>query len=189
MDYPVALLDANVLFSGSLRDLLMRLAVNELFIPKWTDLIHEEWINAVLKRRPDLKRERLNQTREQMNLFVLDAIVDEFEALIPTLDLPDPNDRHVLAAAIKGKADLIITHNLKDFPPKALESYKIKALHPDTFIYQLFNSSKEKVLATMKRHRSTLKYPPKSAEEYLLTLEKQGLIQTVGAIQDFKSLI
>lgn len=189
MDYPVAVLDASVLFSASLRDILMRLAGRRIYAPRWTEMIHREWIEAVLKRRPDITRERLERTKHLMDQFVLDAIVTDFENLIPNLQLPDPNDRHVLAAAIIGQADTIVTHNLKDFPSETLSSYNIQAQHPDDFIYRLLQEETDEVLITMRDHRLILKNPAKSQEEYLLTLEKQGLTRTAGFVKEFKYLI
>ncbi|MDX2247996.1 MAG: PIN domain-containing protein [Bacteroidia bacterium] len=189
MRYFTAVLDASVLFSAPLRDLLMRLAARDLYKPKWTELIHIEWMSAILKRRPDINQKQVERTREQMDAFVLDAIVTDFEALIPGLNLPDPNDRHVLAAAIKGQADIIITNNLKDFPSGVLSLYNIQAKHPDTFIFELMELAGPEVLITMRIHRSKLQNPPKTPEEYLATMEKQGLVQTVGFVKKFKDLI
>lgn len=99
-----ALYDACVLFPAPVRDLLLHLAVTDQFRARWTDAIHEEWIRAVLNSRPDLSRKRLERTRRSMDAHVRDALITDFEDLIPTLTLPDPDDRHVLAAAIRGRA-------------------------------------------------------------------------------------
>ena len=120
--------------SCAARDLLMHLAMTGLFRAKWTDEIHEEWIAGVLKQRSDLKREQLERTRELMDAHVLDCLVSGFESLIPGVTLPDPEDRHVLAAAIKSGADMIVTYNLKDFPEEYLAPYGIEAVHPDHFV-------------------------------------------------------
>lgn len=82
----------------------------------------------------DLSRQQLECTRLLMNAHVRDAFVDGYQGLIPALDLPDPNDRHVLAAAIKCGADLILTFNLDDFPEHTLGGYGIGACHPDQFL-------------------------------------------------------
>ncbi|MCA3219062.1 MAG: PIN domain-containing protein, partial [Burkholderiales bacterium] len=101
--------DACVLYPAPLRDLLMRLALADLYRARWTDAIHNEWIRALLARRPDLKREDLERTRELMNLHVRDSLVTGFEPLIPSVELPDADDRHVVAAAIHCGASLILT--------------------------------------------------------------------------------
>src|SRR5207244_188431 len=107
------------------------LALTDLFGVKWTDQIHEEWIRSVLANRPDLTREQLNRTRDLMNRHVRDCLVTGYDGLIPCLTLPDPDDRHVLAAEIRGRADVIVTFNLGDFPAAVLAGYRIDAQHPD----------------------------------------------------------
>lgn len=179
MQYPIAVLDASVLFSAPLRDILLRLAGRGLFAPRWTEMIHFEWIEAVLKRRPDITRKQLERTRLLMNQYVLEALVVNYEKHNSAFTLPDPDDHHVLAAGIEGGANIIITLNLKDFPAKILQSFQIQALHPDDFIMQLAKTNPAGVLDTMRAHRAILKKPPKTAEEYFETLEKQGLSKTV----------
>ncbi|MBC8122315.1 MAG: PIN domain-containing protein [Gemmatimonadaceae bacterium] len=97
-----ALYDANVLYPAELRNLLMHLASMGLFRAKWSADIHEEWMSSLLKNRPDLTRFKLERTRMLMYKHAVDALVDGYEDLIPGLRLPDPDDRHVLAAAIRG---------------------------------------------------------------------------------------
>jgi len=115
-----ALLDASVLYSAPLRDLLMHLAVGGLYAARWTDRIHDEWTRSLLQNRPDRTRARLQRTRDLMNSALLDSLISGYEELIPRLRLPDPNDRHVLAAAIHAGADLILTMNLRHFPVRTL---------------------------------------------------------------------
>jgi hypothetical protein len=117
---------------------------------------------------------------------VLDAEVTGYEELIDRLDLPDPDDRHVLAAAIHCDADLIVTVNLKDFPDAALNQFDITAQHPDSFVLGLLKTAPEIVIATMREHRLSLKNPTKSAEDYLATLKLHGLVKTVDAIENNK---
>lgn len=116
-----AIFDACVLYPAPLRDLLMSLALTGLFRAKWTAAIHEEWIGNLLRNRDDLTRPQLERTRDLMDRAVPDALVAGYEELIDPLTLPDPDDRHVLAAAIRGRADVIVTSNLKDFPETALK--------------------------------------------------------------------
>ncbi|MFN9293122.1 MAG: PIN domain-containing protein, partial [Planctomyces sp.] len=121
------LYDACVLYPAPLRDLLMHVAVTDLYRAKWTDAIHDEWVRNVLKDRPDVKPEQLQRTRDLLNAHVRDCLVTGYETLIDAVTLPDPDDRHVLAAAIRAGADLIVTFNLKDFPEKDLKPYGIEA--------------------------------------------------------------
>ena len=184
-----AFLDASVLYLAPLRDLLLELAVSDLYRAKWSDAVHEEWIAAVLRNRSDLTRAQLERTRDLMNAHARDALVIEFEELIDVLDLPDPNDRHVLAAAIKGRADLIVTVNLGDFPAERLDRWGIEAQHPDEFLTHQFHLSQPAFLQAVRTVRLRLKRPPKSAEDYLDTLRAQGLLATVNAIEPFKHFI
>jgi predicted nucleic acid-binding protein len=157
----------------------MQLALTDLFQAKWTNRIHDEWIRNLLKNRPDLKREQLEKTRRLMNAATRDCLVEGYDALIESIKLPDEDDRHVLAAAIHAHAGVIVTFNLKDFPPKALRSHKIESLHPDEFIVRLINLDSSAVCQSAQLHRARLRNPPKSIDEYLLTLSNQGLIKTV----------
>lgn len=109
-------LDACVLYPAPLRDLLLSLAHHEVYKPKWSKEIQEEWSRNLLMNRPDLKKEQLQTTIEAMNIAFPDAEVTKYSSLISVVTLPDPNDRHVLAAAIRSKADVIVTYNLKHFP-------------------------------------------------------------------------
>ena len=184
-----AFLDASVLYPAPLRDLLLELAVADLYRAKWSDAVHDEWIGAVLKNRPDLTRAQLERTRELMNAHARDVLVTDFEPLIDVLELPDPNDRHVLAAAIKGRADLIVTANLKDFPAEKLNRWGIEAQHPDEFLTHQFHLSQPAFLKAVKTVRLRLKSPPKSVQDYLDTLRTQGLLATVKAIEPFDQFI
>jgi predicted nucleic acid-binding protein len=179
-----ALYDACVLFPAPLRDLLTQLALTDLFRARWTNQIHDEWIRSVLNKRPDLTLEQLTHTKELMNSHVRDCIVEGYEYLIPTLTLPDPDDRHVLAAAIAGSADVIVTFNLKDFPESILGQYEIEAQHPDQFISDLLDLNPHAVRSAAEKCRLRLKNPPKSIDEYLEILLKGGLSISVSILRE-----
>jgi predicted nucleic acid-binding protein len=181
--------DACVLYPAPLRDLLMHLAVTSLFRARWTDEIHDEWTRNVLKNRTDLTPERLQRTRDFMNKSVRDCLVTGYQDLIPSLSLPDKDDRHVLAAAIYAGASIIVTFNLKDFPATNLNEYGVKAQHPDDFIVNLIEMNHESVCEAVKQQRLNLKNPPKSVEESLATHEKQGLSQTVAKLNLYSELL
>src|SRR3989338_10454580 len=135
------LYDACLFYSAPLRDFLVRLALTKTISVKWSDTIHEEWIRNLIKKRTDLNREALERTRNALNNAIPDALIPEarYKNLIPSVNLPDLNDRHVLAAAIVSKVDVILTFNLKDFPEAILGTYDMEAVHPDEFISQQLN--------------------------------------------------
>jgi predicted nucleic acid-binding protein len=180
-----AFYDANVLYPAELRNLLMHLALTGLFRAKWSADVHEEWISALLEKRPDLTRDKLERTRALMDLHAVDALVTGYEDLIPGLRLPDPNDRHVLAAAIRGQADVIVTMNLRDFPAQIVGQFGIETQHPDEFVLHLLDLAPSAVLAAAAEHRGSLKNPPKTATEYLESLEGQLLTQSASALREF----
>ncbi|HEY0016011.1 MAG TPA: PIN domain-containing protein [Longimicrobium sp.] len=97
----IAVYDANVLYPAALRDFLIRLARQGLVSARWSSVIHEEWIRNLLINRPDLTREQLERTRRLMDAAVPGAVVEGFERHMTDITLPDPDDRHVLAAAIE----------------------------------------------------------------------------------------
>ncbi|MBX9626148.1 MAG: PIN domain-containing protein, partial [Gemmataceae bacterium] len=111
---PIAVYDACVLYPAPIRDLLVHLAVLDVVAARWTDAIHDEWVESLLADRPDLTRGQLERTRALMNTHVRDCLVTGYEDLVPTLTLPDPDDRHVLAAAVRAGAGAIVTFNLAD---------------------------------------------------------------------------
>ena len=115
-----------------------------------------------------------------MNSNVRDCLIEDYEFIIPSLNLPDPDDRHILAAAIKGQADIIVTNNLKDFPHSTLGEYEIEAQHPDLFIADLIDLYPMKIVSAAEICRRRLKNPPKSIDEYLEILLKQGLTVTTS---------
>nr|WP_200892240.1 PIN domain-containing protein [Aliterella atlantica] len=178
-----AIYDACVLYPAPLRDFLMELALTDLFKARWTEEIHDEWIKNVLKNRSDLTSERLTKTKTLMNIAVRDCLVTGYQALVPGLQLPDPNDRHVLAAAIRAQADIIVTFNLDDFPMQILSEFGVEPQHPDEFILHLIDLNPAKVCTAIERQRSRLKNPPKTIEEHLDTLLAQQLPQSTATLR------
>jgi hypothetical protein len=178
--------DACVLYSAPLRDLLVQLATTRIFRAKWTDLIHDEWTRNLLIKRPDLNAEKLARLRILMNDNVPDSLVTDFEHLIPSLELPDLDDRHVFAAAITANAKIIVTFNLKDFPASVLSVHGIVAQHPDVFIGDLIEQNPQQVLQAVKTIGSRLKNPPQTFNNYMETLANQGLLNSVAMLRDLQ---
>jgi predicted nucleic acid-binding protein len=145
----------------------MYLAVTGIYRARWTEQIHDEWIRNLLHKRPDLDPEKLQRTRELMNTNVPGSVVSGYESLIGGLSLPDPDDRHVVAAAIQTRAEAIITFNLKDFPSEYLAQYNLQAIHPDEFIADQYDLHALGVIEAARNHRVGLKNPPFDPDEYL----------------------
>jgi predicted nucleic acid-binding protein len=185
----VVVYDACVLYPAPLRDFLVRLATKGLFAARWTDEIHDEWSRNLLQRRPDLDPALLQRTRALMNEAVPDCLVAGHEALVPALDLPDPNDRHVLAAAIVAHAQMIVTFNTRDFPASKLQKFGVEAVHPDRFIECQMDLREAAVVQTVKEQRGSLKNPAKTADELLDTLAAQGLPASADRLREFRDLI
>lgn len=183
-----ALFDACVLYPAPLRDLLMSLAMEDLFRSRWTEEIHEEWMRNVLLNRPDLKADQLNRTKHLMNAHVEDCLITGYQDLIPTLKLPDPDDRHVLAAAITGRCDVIVTFNHKDFPQTILQTFGIETQDPDSFLLYQLDLSPGKFLNAIRKHRARLKNPPMNQHAYLETLLRQKLPQLAQILKGYTQL-
>lgn len=183
-----ALLDACVLYPAPVRDLLIETANTGVYRARWSDDIHEEWIRNVLKNT-SARKPALERTRQLMNQAVPDALVAGYQSIIPSLQLPDPTDAHVLAAAIAGRADVIVTTNLKHFPPEALAPFGIEAQHPDEFLMHQQDLAPESFIQCARRIRARLVNPPRSSDEYLASLRKAQLILVADQLELVKNLI
>ncbi len=181
--------DACVFYPASLRDLLLRAASTDLFRARWTNTINNEWLRNLLVNRPELDERKLKRTVSLINQSVPDCLVSNYEDLIPSLELPDPNDRHVLAAAIRCDADIIVTTNLKDFPEEILKQHDIEAQHPDTFLVNLFDLSPIIFCKVVREHREALKNPTKTVDEMLDAYMSQGLAVTVTRLREMKNVL
>lgn len=176
--------DACVLHSPSVRDLLIRLALTGKVRARWTDEILEETFRSILERRPDLSMTNLERTRDLMNRSVPDCLVTGHMPLIGGLSLPDPDDRHVLAAAIVAGAQVIVTFNLGDFPRNILGAYNVEARHPDDFVMDPIGLAPGVVVNVIIEQARGLKNPPCTVAGLLDELQLQGLVQSVAKLRD-----
>lgn len=181
--------DACVLYPAPLRDFLMWLGLTGRFRARWNAQIPDEWKRNLLKNRPDLTAEQINRTATLMDQAIPDGLITGYEDLIAGLSLPDPDDRHVLATAIRCNASVIVTFNERDFPERILATYGIEAQHPDVFIENLFDLDPAAVVSAAQRQRGTLKSPPIDADRYLEILFKQGLVQTCKSLTGYRSIL
>lgn len=181
---PRAVLDASVLYSARARDLLLRFASKRLYQAKWTDQIDIEWVTSLIKNRPDLNEKRILRTRDLMRLTILEWEVRGYFNLLDEINLPDPGDRHVVAAAIKCEAQCIVTFNLRDFPESSIKPYGIIAVHPGAFIANFGIRHSLAFRQAIKELVGDLKNPPMSLEEYCLALHNADLDAVSSAIKD-----
>lgn len=175
--------DANVLYPNTLRDLLIRIAQSGTVQAKWTNVILDEMLAALRRNRPDIPAERLERLRDLMNKAVRDCLVTGHEPLIEGLKLPDPDDRHVLAAAIKAGAQVIVTRNLKDFPESDLQPWDIEAKSPDAFVLDQVHLDIRAVAASVRQIADSRTNPPEAIEDVLIQLERDGLVESVTALR------
>ena len=151
--------------------------------------IQNEWVRGLLAKRPYLELEKLKRTCREMDSHFPKSLVHGYEDLIPNLQLPDDNDKHVLAVAISVKAKYIVTFNLKDFPASALTPYQVTAISPDDFVLRVIEYAEDSFIDIVARHRSILTRPQKTVEQYLATLEQQKLLKTVAFLRKHKDKI
>jgi predicted nucleic acid-binding protein len=180
----IVVYDANVLYPNTLRDLLIRIAqLPHLVQAKWTDKILDETLNAVRKNFPDISAEKANILRERMNAAVRDCLVVGYEPLIEILDLPDPDDRHVLAAAIKVNAQVIVTRNRKHFPGRKLAPWGIRAKSPDDFVRDTFAIDRQAVWACVQQIVDSRTQRPVTIDDVLDELARDGLVGSAAALR------
>jgi hypothetical protein len=141
-------LDTNVIYPIDVRDLLFWFAFYELYTPKWSNHIFDEWKDIMLRKK--ISEEEANKRISKAKLAFPDALVENYEFLINSLELPDINDRHVLAAAIKTNADIIVTNNLKHFPENYLVSFGLKAKSVDDFITDLIDLNQDRAMQAFR---------------------------------------
>lgn len=185
-----ALLDACVLYPRVMPDALMSLATIGLFAAKWTEEIEREWMSHLGVNKPQIAH-RLERRRDDLRQAVVDWEVPKmaWQPLVEGLILPDPRDRHVLAAAIAGHADCIVTVNLKDFPQEVLDQHGIEAIHPDAFLINQWDLDELVVLAAFKRMRSRWINPPVDAEGFAQSMERGGMPWTAQRLREAAELI
>jgi predicted nucleic acid-binding protein len=179
----IAVYDASVLYPSTLRDLLIRLAQSGLVQARWTAMILNEVFDSLARNRPDLDPDRLARTRTLMGEAVRDVLVTGHEPLIDTLVLPDPDDRHVLAAAITAGAQVIVTHNLRDFPDPVLARWGLRAVAPDEFVTGLIDVDRDLVHAAVVRIADSWRRPPGTISDVLTRLDRAGLTASVAVLR------
>ena len=184
----VVILDANVLYPFRVRDVLLRFYHAGLFRGRWSEKILQEWTSNLLAAKPEL-RDSINSQLEAMRRAFPEALVTGYEPIIAGLQLPDPNDRHVLAAAIRCGAQHIVTQNLSDFPNEVLEEFSIEAIDADEFLSRTFELYNTEAVEALKAMRHSYKKPPYTPSEFVLELTAKGLPKLASQLRSMRSLL
>ncbi len=179
----VVVYDACVLYPSTTRDLLIRLAQAGLVQARWTETILDETFRAVGRTRPDVDPQKLDRTRTLMVAAVRDCLVVGYEPLIDMLELPDPDDRHMLAAAIRSRAQVIVTDNTKDFPEDALGKWNVECRTADQFVTDQIHLDEAVVYGEVQRIADSWRNPSGTVADVFASLERSGLHQTVALLR------
>lgn len=171
-----AVLDTNVIYPVVIRDLLLWFAHYDLYTPKWSKHIVDEWRDVM--ERKNVPAEIASARVNVINLAFPDALVTNYDGLICAVDLPDEKDRHVVAAAIKVNANIIVTNNLKDFPEDYLRGFGLSAKSADDFLTDIIDLNHEKAKEAFKEMVCHKKKPDLDEYQMLDQLRKCGLTQT-----------
>jgi len=180
---PIAVYDACVLYPFHLRNLLVQCAVDRLVDARWTDEIHDEWIRNLTANDPTIPPNHLRAARDLMNAAVPTATVKAYEAIIPSIVLPDADDRHVVAAAVAAGASVIVTWNVRDFPAAELRRHRLRKLTPDIFLTRLYDQIPDAMIAAVARARRNLRRSKVSSKEFVAALRRQRLTRFVSKIE------
>ena len=179
-----------MLYPATLRDLLLSLARDRLYLARWSERIQDEWVRSLLKRRPELEAATLRRTCDLMAQAVPDSLVQGWQRIEPGLTgLPDADDRHVLAAAICGHADAIVTFNLADFPALALAPFGVEAQHPDDFLLNQLDLNPSAALKSIKAMRARWRQPQLSALDLAAAIEKLQMPLVAARFREVAELI
>jgi hypothetical protein len=180
----VAVFDACILYPFHLRNIVVQAAVDRLVDARWSDEIHDEWIRSLAADAPAIPVERLQTTRRLMNHALPAATISGYEALIPTVNLPDPGDRHVVAAAATAGASVILTWNLRDFPAGVLKTFGLRRETPDAFLDDLYKTIPNLIVESLANARRNLSNSRVSAADFIDILKHQKLTRLARRMQD-----
>ena len=170
-----AFLDACVLVPIALADTLLRLAEAGLYRPLWSDRVIDEMVDAIAMIHPELASGPARSRADAMQAAFEDACVTDWEELAAGISLPDPDDRHVVAAALQGRADMIVTANVRDFPSEILDSMGLEAQHPDEFLLNQLDLEPDLTIATLHRQAAATRRPAITTKALLDHLARCGV--------------
>jgi hypothetical protein len=181
---PVAVFDACILYPFHLRNIVVQAAVDRVVEARWTDAIHEEWIRNLAANAPAIPIARLENARRLMNEAVPTAMVRGYEDHIATVNLPDPDDRHVVAAGIAGGASTIVTWNVRHFPLIELKKFGLRRESPDAFLAGLYDQASDLMIGSLANARRNLAKTRVSAADFIAILDRQRLVLLAKRAED-----
>ncbi|HET9689878.1 MAG TPA: PIN domain-containing protein [Acidimicrobiales bacterium] len=170
-----AVLDTCVLVPVILADTLLRLAEDGLFRPLWSSRIIGEAADAIARVHPGEPATRVAARLEAMNGAFEDALVVGWETVEDTITLPDPDDRHVVAAAVVGRADAIVTANVNDFPAAVVDPLGIEIIHPDAFLLDQLDLAPRRVVDVIRRQAAATRRPALTDDDVIARLARAGV--------------
>ena len=179
--------DANLLAGALTRNIILSLAEAGFFRPYWSFRILDEFERYCAKRTGS--PENAKKQRLRIEAVFPEAIVGGIDAIEEGLNLPDLDDRHVLAAAIKAKAEVIVTENLKDFPVSEMELHDIQVLTLDQFVADILDLAGPEAIAALRLMRERFENPEITAQELILKVETLGLSETANFLAAYKDLL
>lgn len=171
-------LDTNVIYPLWIRDLLLWFAYHDLYTPKWSKHIFDEWVEVMVRK--GISQEEADRRIEMVNKAFPDAQVVNYEKLITTLELPDVKDNHVLAAAIKTNAGIIVTNNIKHFPDHYLAGFGLTAKSADDFFTDIIDLNHHASIKAFRDLVLNKKKPPYNEFDVLEIFRKNGLKETAN---------
>jgi hypothetical protein len=172
----VAVLDACILYPFHLRNIIVQAATDDLIAARWTDEIHDEWVRSVARAR-DVPLAKAQRLRQFLNETLPEALVTGYERHVATVDLPDLDDRHVVAAGIAARATLIVTWNLRHFPAKELQKFGLRRETPDTLLSDIYDQVPELMIDSLAKARRNLTKTDVSVLDFIKILDRQRLVQ------------
>lgn len=182
-------LDTNVLVGALTRNIILSLAEAGIFRPRWSaQTINDEFVRVFERLYPGQAHIAAKQRAAIVAAFP-EGTSEVESCIVEGLELPDPGDRHVLAAAIKTKASLIVTDNLKDFPADCLAQHEVEAISADDFIADCIDLAGPEAVAVLRTMRERLKKREFDAEALLVRIEQIGLTQTATLLAPYKALL
>ena len=178
-----ALIDASVLSGALRRNLILSLAEVGFFRPRWSAHILDETQKAICEMTKGATTGA--KQIESIKAAFPESLVDGYEVFEDILDLPDPGDKHVLAAAISTSASVIVTDNLRDFPSTVLAPYSIEAISSDEFIADIVELDPPESLLAIRCMRHRLKNPVLDVPSLIRKSEAQGLFQVATLMEKY----